>query len=163
MVFQQTVDVDTKALLKLTQASLENNIEGLEGAATQLYKALQAGKDRGLFQITSSWYMRLTFLTDMAATMERLEEYRTYNTQFCKRLHDFLKIMCTAQAEMLLGNSQGITRPTRGRPSIADHKPLEGYLGRYGGLMLYLKEMDEVTYGKLCGVCVFLQPVLWYC
>ncbi len=33
----------------------------------------------------------------MAATMERLEEYRTYNTQFCKRLYDFLSIMFTAQ------------------------------------------------------------------
>ena len=88
----------------------------------------------------------------MAATMERLEEYRTYNAQFCKRLHDFLKIMCTAQAEMLLGNNQGIIRTARGRPAIADHKPLETYLGRYGGLLLYLKEMDEVMYGKLCGV-----------
>lgn len=36
-------------------------------------------------------------LIDMAATMERLEEYRTYNAQFCKRLFDFLKIMCDAQ------------------------------------------------------------------
>lgn len=34
-----------------------------------------------------------------------------------------------------------------------DHKPLENYLGRYGGLMLYLKEMDESVYGKLCAVC----------
>ena len=36
---------------------------------------------------------------------------------------------------------------------MVDHKPLEAYLGRYGGLMLYLKEMDETTYGKLCAVC----------
>lgn len=36
-------------------------------------------------------------VTDMAATMERLDEYRTYNAQFCKRLFDFLKIMCDAQ------------------------------------------------------------------
>lgn len=33
-----------------------------------------------------------------------------------------------------------------------EHKQLEQYLGRYGGLMLYLKEMDEATYGKLCAV-----------
>lgn len=37
---------------------------------------------------------------DMAATMERLDEYRTYNTQFCKRLYDFLSIMCTAQVKV---------------------------------------------------------------
>ena len=39
-----------------------------------------------------------------------------------------------------------------------DHKPLESYLGRYGGLMLYLKEMDEAVYGKLCAVCGFSIP-----
>ncbi|GJE97072.1 exocyst complex component Sec3-domain-containing protein [Phanerochaete sordida] len=130
----QTADVDKKALLKLTQASLENNIEDLEDAATELYKALLSAKDR-----------------DNAATMERLAEYRAYNAQFCKRLYDFLRIMFTAQADLLLGNNKGVVRNSRGKPSLLDHKPLENYLGDYGGLLLYLKEMDEVTYGKLCG------------
>lgn len=44
----------------------------------------------------------LTLRIDMAASMERLEEYRTYNAQFCKRLYDFLSIMCTAQVSTLL-------------------------------------------------------------
>lgn len=35
--------------------------------------------------------------SDMAATMERLQEYRTYNSQFCKRVFDFLSIMIVAQ------------------------------------------------------------------
>jgi len=34
---------------------------------------------------------------DMAATMERLEEYRTHNAQFCKRLYEYACIMFTAQ------------------------------------------------------------------
>jgi len=34
---------------------------------------------------------------DMAATMERLDEYRTHNAQFCKRIFDFLSIMVVAQ------------------------------------------------------------------
>lgn len=93
---QQTVQVDTKALLKLTQSSLENNIEELEEAATQLYKALQAGRDRGGSPL-SRFDTVANGHPDMAATMERLEEYRTYNMQFCKRLFDFLKIMCDAQ------------------------------------------------------------------
>ena len=42
-----------------------------------------------------------TFLTnllpDMAAGMERLSEYRTYNSQFCKRIFDYLSIMFTVQ------------------------------------------------------------------
>lgn len=33
----------------------------------------------------------------MAATMERLDEYRTHNAQFCKRILDYLSIMFTAQ------------------------------------------------------------------
>ncbi|KAI0688760.1 exocyst complex component Sec3-domain-containing protein [Cytidiella melzeri] len=129
----QTVQVDRDSLLTLTQESMEKGVEKLEGAAAQLYKALQAGRDR-----------------DMAATMERLEEYRTYNSQFCKRLHDFLSIMFTAQSKLLLGDNDGIIKAVRGKPSIASHKPLENYLGRYAGLMLYLKEMDESMYGKLC-------------
>ncbi|KAI0340701.1 hypothetical protein BDW22DRAFT_1360141 [Trametopsis cervina] len=129
----QTVQVDREALLTLTQESLEKGVDKLEEAATQLYKALQAGRDR-----------------DMAATMERLEEYRTYNAQFCKRLYDFLSIMFTAQSKLLLGDNNGVTKPTRGKPSVVNHKPMENYLGKYSGLMLYLKEMDENMYGKLC-------------
>jgi len=34
---------------------------------------------------------------DMAATMERLDEYKTHNSQFCKRIFDFLSIMVVAQ------------------------------------------------------------------
>ncbi|KII93765.1 hypothetical protein PLICRDRAFT_152811 [Plicaturopsis crispa FD-325 SS-3] len=129
----QTVHVDRDALVTLTQESLEkqSSITRLEEAATELYKALQAGRD-----------------TDMAATMERLDEYRTHNAQFCKRIFDFLSIMFTAQASMLLGDTDGIVR--RGRPALIDHQDMETYLGRYGGLMLYLKEMDETVYAKLC-------------
>lgn len=29
---------------------------------------------------------------------------------------------------------------------------MESYLGRYAGLLLYLKEMDETVYSKLCAV-----------
>ena len=40
--------------------------------------------------------MRNEFL-DMAATIERLDEYRMHNTQFCKRLYDYMCIMFTTQ------------------------------------------------------------------
>ncbi|KAH9948238.1 exocyst complex component Sec3-domain-containing protein [Amylocystis lapponica] len=131
----QTVQVDKEALLALTQESLEKpaSLARLEGAATELYKALQAGRDR-----------------DMAATMERLDEYRTHNSQFCKRLLDYLSIMFTAQSKLLLGDTDGVVKPARGKPYITDHKSIEEYLGRYSGLLLYMKEMAESTYGKLC-------------
>ncbi|KAI0249489.1 exocyst complex component Sec3-domain-containing protein [Lactifluus subvellereus] len=132
----QTVQIGRGALMTLTQGSLRDaeSIEALEEAATELYKALQAGRDR-----------------DMAATMERLEEYRTHNIQFCKRLYDYLCIMFTAQSTLLLGDSFGLTKPNGpGRSEIKGHKDLEDHLERYSGLILYMKEMDEVAYGKLC-------------
>lgn len=46
---QQTVQVDKQVLVVLTQESLEKTagIQRLEDAATELYKALQAGRERG--------------------------------------------------------------------------------------------------------------------
>ncbi|KAG2120700.1 exocyst complex component Sec3-domain-containing protein [Suillus discolor] len=132
----QTVQVDREVLVTLTQESLEkaSGIHKLETAATELYKALQAGQD-----------------TDMAATMERLDEYRTHNAQFCKRIYDYLSIMSVAQAEIILDGNNGITKPGRGRPVIKSHQGMETYLGRYAGLLLYLKEMDESVYSRFCG------------
>jgi hypothetical protein len=129
----RTVQVGREALITLTQGSLRDTegIQLLEEAAAELYKALQASRDR-----------------DMAATMERLEEYRTHNAQFCKRLYEYSCIMFTAQSTLLLGDSNGLLHP--GRPEIKSHKDLENHLDRYSGLVLYMKEMDEVTYGKLC-------------
>lgn len=131
----RTVHVEQDALATLTQESLEKgrSIQRLEDASAELYKALQAGRD-----------------TDMAATMERLEEYRTHNSQFCKRLFDFLSIMFTAQGKLLLGETNGLVIPPRGLPTVVAHQEIEVYLGRYAGLMLYLKEMDENVYGRLC-------------
>ncbi|KAE9408272.1 hypothetical protein BT96DRAFT_914199 [Gymnopus androsaceus JB14] len=131
----QTVQVDTETLLVLTQGSLEKpeKIADLEEAASHLYRALLAGRD-----------------TDMAATMERLQEYRTHNAQFCKRVYDYLSIMFTAQSKMLLGDSDGVKKDRNGRLTIIPHTEFEDYAGRYSGLMLYLKEMDEAIYGKLC-------------
>jgi hypothetical protein len=55
---------------------------------------------------------------------------------------------------MLLGDNNGVAKNTnRRRASIVDHKTLEKYLGRYSGLILYLKEMDEGVYAKICAVC----------
>ncbi|KAJ4485946.1 exocyst complex component Sec3-domain-containing protein [Lentinula aciculospora] len=131
----QTVHVDTETLLVLTQGSLEkpDKIADLEEAASHLYRAMLAGRD-----------------TDMAATMERLQEYKTHNAQFCKRVFDYLTIMFTAQSKMLLGDSDGIKKDRNGRPTILPHTEFEAYTGRYSGLMLYLKEMDEAIYGRLC-------------
>ncbi|KAI0715395.1 exocyst complex component Sec3-domain-containing protein [Earliella scabrosa] len=131
----QTVQVDSTSLLALTQESLEqsSSIKNLETSVTVLYKALLAGRDR-----------------DMAATMERLDEYKKYNAQFCKRVLDFLSIVFTAQGKMLLGDDNGVVKASRNRIIIKDHRNFETYLERYRGLLLYLKEMDESAYAKIC-------------
>lgn len=54
---------------------------------------------------------------------------------------------------MLLGDNDGLVKRNKGtRLTIKEHKDVEVYLGRYSGLILYLKEMDEVSYAKLCAV-----------
>ena len=59
------------------------------------------------------------------------------------------------QSTLLLGDSNGLSKPGgRGGAEIKSHKDLENHLDRYSGLILYMKEMDEVTYGKLCAVRV---------
>ena len=58
-----------------------------------------------------------------------------------------------SQAKLLLGDNNGLTPGSaRTKPTLVPHAELEAYLGRYSGLMLYLKEMDESVYGKLCAV-----------
>ena len=54
---------------------------------------------------------------------------------------------------MILDDNNGIMKLGKSsRPEIIKHQDMEQYLGRYAGLMLYLKEMDEGVYGKLCAV-----------
>ncbi|KZT33260.1 hypothetical protein SISSUDRAFT_1054465 [Sistotremastrum suecicum HHB10207 ss-3] len=135
----ETVDVDRNALmaLKMEKLDIPEGIARLESAAAELYKALQASRD-----------------TDMAATMERLQEYRTHNTQFCQRLFDFLKIMFSVQADRVLNEKIGSksTISLAQSLTLARHEIMEAYLGQYSGLMLYLKDMDEERYGKVCAV-----------
>ncbi|CAE6462215.1 unnamed protein product [Rhizoctonia solani] len=130
----QTVHVDREALLVLTQESLESQrgIQRLEDAVAQLYRALLAGRDR-----------------DMSATIERLAEYKTYNQQFCIRILEFLGIMFGYQSEQLLDYAEK-AKQSRTQPVLHPHTPMEKYLSKYTGLMLYLREMDESRYSKVC-------------
>ena len=65
------------------------------------------------------------------------------------------------QSRMLLGDTSGLLKGLASRPIAAPHADLEAYLGRYSGLLLYLREMDEPVYSKLCAVRNFflLSPV----
>ena len=56
------------------------------------------------------------------------------------------------QSKLLVGDGSGLVKAPQALPVIALHQDIEAYLGRYAGLMLYLKEMDETIYGRLCAV-----------
>jgi hypothetical protein len=87
----------------------------------------------------------------MAATMERLDEYRTYNAQFTQRLTTFLAMKF--QAAMLETDvmADKDKRNTTG-PTLPSHENMEAFIRRYSGLVLYTREMDETKYAKICGV-----------
>ena len=63
---------------------------------------------------------------------------------------------------MLLKDGTGVVAKGRnGLPEILGHNEIEKYLDRYCGLTLYLKEMDEGTYSKLCAVrSTFLKYII---
>jgi hypothetical protein len=53
---------------------------------------------------------------------------------------------------MLLGTTDGVMEGLRGRLVVIGHQKVEVFLGRHSGLLLYLREMDEPMYTRLCGV-----------
>lgn len=62
---------------------------------------------------------------------------------------------------MLLGDTSGLTKlPPGPRPTALLHDELEKYLGRYIGLLLYMRELEENIYSKLCAVSGILAD--WF-
>ncbi|GAA6036999.1 hypothetical protein JCM8097_005501 [Rhodosporidiobolus ruineniae] len=131
-----TIHIPITDLTSLVQESLENpqGIERLERAAVSVYKALLSTRD--------------TAVGDMAAASERVGEYRAKASQFCKRVFDFLSIMFKFQVDQILNPKTAESRPKNQLPS---HAPMEDFLGRYCGLMLFVKEIDAARYGQICG------------
>jgi len=130
-----TIHIPEQDLTALSQESLENpqGIERLERSAVTLYKALLSTRD--------------TPVGDMAAASERVGEYRTKAAQFCKRVFDFLAIMFKFQVDQLLNHKPA----TGARPgSLPSHGAMEEFLGRYCGLMLFVKEIDYQRYQQIC-------------
>ena len=72
-----------------------------------------------------------------------------------------LSLGLSPQSTLLLGHTNGLSKSSKHRNlDMKSHKTLESYLDRYSGLVLYMREMDEVTYSKLCAVSVSLAPHL---
>lgn len=133
-----TIHVDESELTALNRASLESpaGIEQLESAASTLYKSmLQARRDDGG--------------ADMAAATERLDEYMQVSAQFCKRLLDYLSMAFRYQADALLSDPARQAAASPPTPYLRDHSPMEDFLGRYCGLLLYMKEIDDKCFARL--------------
>ncbi|KAL8293183.1 hypothetical protein RQP46_000877 [Phenoliferia psychrophenolica] len=132
----ETIHIPASDLTALVQESLENSkgIERLEKSAISLYKALLSTRD--------------TSVGDMAAASERVGEYRTKASQFCKRIFDFLAIMFKYQVEQIQNPKDPSAAPPAGQ--LPSHAPMEEFLERYCGLMLFVKEIDYTRYQQIC-------------
>jgi hypothetical protein len=161
--------------MTLTQGSLRDRegIQALEEAASELYKALQASRDRGelggsvlnsVVTCPQTWLLpwsvwRSIEPTTLSSANACMSTHASCLQLRCALIYSALDslrgLMLFLQSTLLLGDSSGLTKPGKsGRQEIKNHKELESHLDRYSGLVLYMKEMDEVTYGKLCAVRV---------
>ncbi|KAK4053149.1 hypothetical protein OIV83_001884 [Microbotryomycetes sp. JL201] len=126
-----TIHIPEADLVALSQESLESQqgVERLEKAVVSVYKALLSTRDR-----------------DMAAANEHVAEYRAKAAQFAKRTFDFLTVMFKFQIDQVLNPKEG----SRSKSSLPSHSKLEDFLGRYCGIMLFIKEMDRGFYQQIC-------------
>jgi len=136
-----TIHVDEGSIYTLKHASLESRggIEELERAAGELYKSI----------------VQATSTTDesVSAATERLDEYRALSERFCKRICDHINLTITAETASYLSDParQNALSPSRHPgPSLQNHAHLEELLGRYCGLVLYLKETSPNYFSRLC-------------
>ncbi|KDE03286.1 hypothetical protein MVLG_06216 [Microbotryum lychnidis-dioicae p1A1 Lamole] len=127
-----TIHISEEDLAALAQESLESTsgIERLERAAVSLYKALLSTRD-----------------TEMLVASERVAEYRATATRFSKRVLDFLTIMFKFQVDGVLHPKDPKVKK-EGR--LPGHEQLEEFLGRYCGIMLFVKEIEFERYEEIC-------------
>ena len=133
----QIVEVPRDDLAVLSQETPGNQrgIEKLERAATSLYKALLAGMDQANAEVS--------------ATIARMQEYKETSAQFSKRMLDFLDVQFRHQSDQTLARS----RQAGGQAlELEPHNEMCEALMSYEGLVLYIKEMEEDRYQRLCSV-----------
>ncbi|WWC85953.1 uncharacterized protein L201_000823 [Kwoniella dendrophila CBS 6074] len=131
----QIVEVPSQDIRTLTQESpsTPRGVQTLEKAAASLYKALQAGMDSANAEV--------------AATIARMQEYRENSAQFCKRVADYLDVTFKYQSDATLSEYRKTAKKTM---TLSPHRSMGEHLMTYEGLILYVKEMDEERYQKLC-------------
>lgn len=146
-----TIHVDEEVLEALHHAPLDNDegISLLENAAAALYKSvLQAKRDDDMDGRISNGEGGNP---EMAATTERLEEYTYHSTQFCKRLLEFLEKTFQNEVHLLLTDPTRLKSLSSNKPNVRDleHSSMEESLGKYCGLLLFMKEIDSTIFSRV--------------
>lgn len=96
--------------------------------------------------------------SDMAAASERVGEYHTKASQFAKRVFDFLTVMLKFQIDQVVNPKNPADKAPKG--TLPRHDKMEDFLGRYCGLMLFVKETDQARYQQICSVSSGLMRLM---
>lgn len=94
----------------------------------------------------------------MAAASERVGEYHTKASQFAKRVFDFLTVMLKFQIDQVVNPKNPADKAPKG--TLPRHDKMEDFLGRYCGLMLFVKETDQARYQQICSVSSGLMRLM---
>jgi hypothetical protein len=87
--------------------------------------------------------------------------YHVHDSGECRPSEFLVPWLSLGQSTLLLGKTNGLSKSSKHRNlDMKSHKELENHLDRYSGLILYMREMDELAYGKLCAVSASLIPYL---
>ena len=121
-------DVPKEDLQALSQASpsTQRGVQELEQAATALYKALQAARDN-------------------EATGAHIQEYEKIAVQFATRVLEYLDITFKHKSSETLAKYKKTSQL-----KLEPHNELCESLMLYEGLVLWVKDMDDERYKKLC-------------
>lgn len=167
--------MNANELRALTQESLETDrgIASLEQALSSLYKALLVGRGQYLRNHFESRRLML-LLSQAAVKWQRLSSaHRNTKHTICnsalgspntfsscsssrygyRPLTNRVELITSCiyfQCEIALGLAANAIKNST--LEIPRHSQLEDKLGKYCGLVLYMKEMDEERYQKLCAV-----------
>ena len=136
-----TINVDDQVIRKLATANVgvTGDVSELEVAAASLYKSiLQARPER-----------KNTGATEIAATTERLQQYASIGDRFSLRLMQGIVALLDRETSALLADPQRAQANSGQRAVVLDHAQLEEVLGRYCGLMLYMKETSPELFTQL--------------
>ncbi|KAH8930559.1 hypothetical protein BT69DRAFT_521830 [Atractiella rhizophila] len=122
-------------------------LQMLERSATTHYKAFLSTGEMGLSFIISE-IDELPGIGDMIAVNERLVEHRERAPQFCTTVQEFLVAKFKLHINQMEKDS--LWSIDKNNLCLPSHAKLEENLGRYRGLMLFMKEVDYERFQQIC-------------